>query len=187
MTRYIIRAQGAGTPLTFESTAEDPREVFSEALRRNELEAEHVYSFWKVGKAFRLDSQITPTQSVSMWDREPGEELIYQVRDLPEIGDDARVVLGSTFMMPGTIRVMHNQESRLTERARAAYDELIAVGLVREDEVDNGHPEARAYSLTEAGKTYPRALSFDFVRDKGNFRTVEKIPTPEDGLDAPGM
>lgn len=185
MTKYVMRAQGRSTPLTFTSE-EGPQGAFDNAIKRSRVEANDVYSFWQVGKAFRQDSRLGNGQTVSMWDREPGAELIFLVRGLPELPNDARSILGGNFASPRSRMTLQNQERVLTERARSAFDELISAGLLYERELDDGYPEARTYGLTDAGKVYPRFITFEFAKRNGNFPLLELSTRefgPEKALD----
>lgn len=177
MTKYVLRAKGRLDPVSFTSDEEDPQVVFSGVLEGLGVKADDVYSFWRVGKAFRVDSRPFnhDTVTVSMWDREPGEELIYQVRSLPDLSDTALAVLAGTFAGNRTALTLDNQESILTEIARRAFDELIEAGLLLETDADNGYEEARTYRLSENGRNFPRNASPEFMAEHGRFPLVEKI------------
>ncbi|MFX4300280.1 hypothetical protein [Pseudosulfitobacter pseudonitzschiae] len=177
MTKYVLRAKGRTDPVSFTSDEEDPKVVFEGVLDGLGVEAHDVYSFWRVGKAFRVDSRPFnhDNVTVSMWDREPGEELIFKVRSLPELSDTARAVLAGTFAGNKTVLTLNNQESCLSEIARGAFDELIEAGLLLETEADNGYDEARTYRLSEDGRNFPRNVSPEFMSRNGRFPLVEKI------------
>jgi len=176
MTKFTLWTYGNGTPETVNvKDGEDPRDAFQRVTAAMKIDPDQVYSFWEVGKSLRQDSNTPNGLTVSMWDRAPGQEWIFHVRDLPKLDTDAFVILASHFGNPKSSLTLHNQESRLTERSRAAFDTLIEAGLITEEPVDGGYPEARRYALTDAGKSYPRNISLDYARKHGQFSLVEKI------------
>jgi hypothetical protein len=177
--KYVLRSYAFSQPQTINGAGADAEEVFARSIKRLGITAEEVYSFWRVGESIQQVSKINEYQSVTMWDRGPGDELIFELRGLPVLGNDARAILAGRFMSPKTTLVLNNQEKGLTERSRVAFDELIAAGLLSEEPADNGYAEARRYALTEAGRLYPRAAPFEFMARHGNFKIVEPISDRE--------
>jgi hypothetical protein len=187
MAKFTLWKHGSGTPETVNvKDGENPKEVFERVTKSLEIDPKDVYSFFEVGKSFRHDSMAPSGLSVSMWDRSAGREWIFDVRDLPSLSNDAFVILGSSFGLPRSSLKLDNQERQLTERARAAFDELIETGLITENPVEGGYVEGRRYTLTDAGRDFPRNLHPDFARKYGNFPLLELISQPEDDLE-PGM
>jgi hypothetical protein len=178
-TKYVLRSHAFSAPQTINGGDGDPKEVFERTVARMGIASEQVSSYWRVGEAFSQDSQINSGQSVTMWDRAPGEEMIFAVRNLPVLENDARAILAGHFMSSKATLVLNNQEECLTKRSRAAFDELIEAGLLSEEPADNGYDEARRYALTEEGKAYPRMVPFDFMSRHGTFKLVEEIASRE--------
>jgi hypothetical protein len=178
-TKYVLRSHAFTAPQTINGAGADAEEVFARSIKRLGITKDEVYSFWRVGESIQHVSKINEHQSVTMWDRGPGEELIFAMRGLPVLGDDARAILAGHFLSPKATLVLHNQEKCLTERSRAAFDELIDAGLLSETPAENSYDEARRYALTDAGKGYPRAVSLDFMSKHGSFKLVEPIADQE--------
>lgn len=142
---------------------ETDTETFQRAVAEFDVAADDVFSFW--------DDSPHATE----WADSAGRERIFEVRDLPILRDDARLILVTRFMSPKAALVLDNQERCFTAQARAAFDELIDAGILTESPADNGYAEARRYALTDMGKTYPRAATLGFVKEHGGFALTERI------------
>lgn len=150
-----------------QNDGETDTDTFKRAIEDFDVAADDVFSFW--------DDGLQSTE----WSDSAGRERIYEVRALPILSDDARLILVTRFMSPKASLVLDNQERCFTVQARAAFDELIDAGILTETPADNGYAEARRYALTNMGKTYPRAATLGFVKEHGGFALTEQIETRE--------
>jgi hypothetical protein len=96
---------------------------------------------------------------------------------MTELSNDARAMLLGCFLNPRASLTMHNVQNRLTARAQAGIDELIAAGLVQ---VDRPHDEVAVYTLTDAGadadrREIARGDLFGFMEQNGRFSIAEPI------------
>lgn len=56
--------------------------------------------------------------------------------ELPEISDDAKMLLACTFMLGMTDLTYRMQESRPSDRAKAALDELVSKGVLLKEKIN---------------------------------------------------
>ncbi|KKN90476.1 hypothetical protein LCGC14_0228450 [marine sediment metagenome] len=165
---FEIHARGwmeARTALQLDG--ETDQATFDRTVTEHGLAAEDVFSFWD------------DTPEATQWADAAGRERIFEVRGLPILRNDARVIFATRFMSPKAALTLDNQERCFTARARAAFDELIDAGLLTETAVEHGYAEARRYALTDLGQTYPRAITLGFVKEHGDFPLVELIQEQE--------
>lgn len=181
-TSYTLRARGLTDLPTFtQIDNETAKETFLRGIKGLGLAVEDAYSFFKNGREEKRDTYPLGNmgQCIPIWDKVPGAEMIFEVRDLPDLSLGARAVLAGHFVNPNAKLILNNQESCLTAESRGYVDELIEAGLLTEQPADNGYDGAMRYSLTQNGRDFPRALSFEFMREHGNFKLVEKITTAD--------
>lgn len=174
LVHYTLRARGLDGPRVVEGApGETARETFNRAISDMGLDPLNAWSF---SRGDGPDGGGT----------NPGggpdalEDLICEVRDLPHISESAQAALAGFFFSPRSRLTMENRENRLSDQAREIFDELIDAGLLCETEGDNG-PPSKTYHLSESGKDYPRARSFDFIGRHGNFpisTPIEDHPEP---------
>lgn len=161
----------AGTP---------PREVFEGYIKRKGIEARDCNSFVRVNGFDVLTSECLPGQSVSLIESRGSTQLIYEVRGLEPLSDDAFDVFAANRLASSRSRLFYKVEEgrQLNERAQAAIDELKAKGLIEEMDVESG----QRFDETDLAKSYPW-----LVRGRSGiprcFKLTEEIPEPED---APG-
>lgn len=134
-----------------------PEDLFERVLKAEGIAREEVTSFWRVGKAYSVTSQSTFDQSVTMWDRDQGEQLIFQMRNLPTISRDAAYTL--------TRNIPAARDLAFSKRALALHPEA---ALVMEELVDSGliedlsDDESYRFRRTREGQTYPADLLLDW-------------------------
>lgn len=102
-------------------------------------------------------------------------------KNSPEIlalSADAQAVLAGHWMMglKATL-TLQNQQYRLSERGKAAMDELIAAGIISDEKADDGYAESRTYKLTPYGAGLEFRKSFTWMQENGAFSITEPIET----------
>ena len=159
--RYVLQiAHDNAPPALFVGDGDGaPSEVFGRMLEAHGLPADRAVSFRREGPARRAGTQ-DPS-----WD-----ELIGEVRDMPQIGGGAMVMLRVIFRDgPFVIPAGRSLSPEADRHAR----ELIRAGLVTRD--------GDVWSTTALGDAYPLDLGAGLIRDHGEF------PLFEDADQAPGM
>lgn len=155
------------------SDLEDPKSVFLRALVLYSLDEMNVHSFWSIGSANIETVKISDYKSASMVFRESGEELIRQVRDIPFLSDDAKVMLGSFFATRSTM-YMGNTEICWSARAQTGIDELVAASILTCFPADDGLDASVFYEVTDFGYGYPKPSS-QFMKENASFKPIQKV------------
>lgn len=93
--------------------------------------------------------------------------------DTPALSDDARAVIGCLFRLPTTetFKVTFNTPSRITPRAKAALDELVAARILRVRSRKGRGPE-KALDYTAPGvaaREIAKGVSMAWLKKHGNF------------------
>ena len=172
MTQYILRSRRSEKPQVVETNA-DEKWVFDSLVEHLRITPSDVYSF---SKSLRNDE--TP-DTPSLWDPGAREELIFKMRDAPMLSNEARCVLASEIMSEKFVLSYDDTKYRMSAVSRRAFDELIEAGLLEEGMESRGDTAAFVFTMTEAGKDYPRDVPKYFKEAFGNFTIFEKTePEP---------
>jgi hypothetical protein len=189
--KYSLHSNGqTGWQFVTAPVAESQRDVFERALEAYGVDEADANSFWKVGDQVDHNSThyVGGTEStVSMSGRKPGTELIYVVRNIPEVSSDAKVMLNNFFADTEDVSRLWvgDDKDRLSERAQSGMDELMGANILELSDAPGG---GRVYSTTEFGMAYPRNTP-GFMRNNDNFLHTAPVIDAADNepADEPGM
>lgn len=100
-------------------------------------------------------------------------------KNSPEIlalSNDAQAVLTGHWMLGAHATLtLQNQKSVLSDRGRAAMNELIDAGIISDEKADDGYAESRTYRVTSLGLTLEYHKSLKWMDEHGKFSITEPI------------
>lgn len=147
---YVLRRHGSDAPLRVRAkTGQTAREVYDSAIAMRDLDPATVSSFYRAGRTIPMEGEFGGAARDGH--HIPGEELIFEMRGLRPLGDDAAMVHQGWFN-EGRGGIIDPQALRLSDRAAAALQELEEAGLALIEPLADGRFRHR---LTDEGLSRP--------------------------------
>ena len=173
MTRrfFTLHSRHTSVGINIEAPAERRVEdVFVEALASRGLMPYDVYSFMSIDSEKLAETHGLEGPALEDW-----QEHIFDLRGLPAISPDARMLLASIFYRENTVLEISETGSQLSPRALAAVQELIDVRLLRDGP---GRTGGTRYGLTAKGREFPRQMPLAVLQGSRSFPIL--APKTED-------
>ncbi|WP_411839932.1 hypothetical protein [Paracoccus sp. ME4] len=147
---YVLRRHGSDAPLRIRAKpGQSAREVYEAAVSARELDPATISSFYRAGRMIPLQGEFGGAARDGH--HIPGEELVFEMRGLPALGDDAAMVHQGWFN-DGRGAIIDPQALRLSDRAAAAFQELEEAGLAVIETLTDGRYR---HQLTYEGLSRP--------------------------------
>ena len=146
--RYAIRSKELDGPHYCSANQDDdPRQVFEHQCAAIGIKPEDCVSFFRAAeeKSHRV---LENNRSFKLTEKLPGEELIYKMRDLPEISKDASRFMAWYLPVPGAQFPYEPETNEVTEEGQKILKELLDAGLIHQ-------VNEKQYEPTEQAGSYP--------------------------------